>query len=142
LNVHLKFFYVSFLLCVALACLLLSAARTIQAYQQLQQSHQRILSGDVSSIDAWMTFPYIARVYQIPENCLYQSLRFPNTWMVRHATLHVIADHYARPLQNVIREVQRIIVHYRQNHAICGPPASPSSMAGPDQKGERDERSP
>lgn len=127
---HVKFLCVTLLLCLALACLLFFTARTIQAYQQFQQNHQRILSGDVSSIDTWMTFPYIAHVYRIPENCLYQSLRLPNTWMVRHATLRVIADHYARPLPGIIRDVQRVILRYRQDHTICEPAAPPVSPAG------------
>lgn len=119
-NVHIKFLCVSFLLCLALVCLLFSATRTIQAYQQLQQSHQRTLSGDVSSIDAWMTFPYIARVYHVPENCLYQSLHLPGSWTVRHSTLRVIADHYARSVDSVIKDVQQAILRYRINHIICG----------------------
>lgn len=118
-----KFLCVSLLLCLALGCLLFSAVETIQAYQKVQQSHQRILSGDVNSIDSWMTFPYIARVYHVPESCLYQSLRFPNTWMVRHSTLRVIADHYARPVDKVIRDVRQVILNYRKNHTICGTPA-------------------
>lgn len=131
-RIHVKFLCVSLLLCLALACLLFSATRTIQAYQQLQQSHQRILSGDVSSVDAWMTFPYIARVYHIPENCLYQTLHLPGTWMVRHSTLRVIADYYARPVDSIIRDVQRVILGYRQNHAICGTlaPSSATVSAG------------
>jgi hypothetical protein len=122
-NVHIKFLCVSLLLCLALAGLLFSATRTIQAYQQLQQSHQRTLSGDVSSIDAWMTFPYIARVYQIPENCLYQSLHLPGSWTVRHSTLRVIADHYTRSVDSVIKDVQQVILRYRRDHTICGTPA-------------------
>ncbi len=129
---RIKFFCVCLLLCLALGCLLFSAAETIQAYQKVQQSHQRILSGDVNSIDAWMTFPYVARVYHIPEGCLYQSLNLPNTWMVRHSTLRVIADHYARPVQAVIQDVRQVILRYRKNHAICGaqtPAASTASLA-------------
>lgn len=123
MNAYIKFLCVSLLLCLALAGLLFSATRTIQAYQQLQQSHQRILSGDVSSIDAWMTFPYIAHVYQIPENCLYQSLHLPGSWTVRHSTLRVIADHYARSVDSVIRDIRQIILRYRTDHTICGTPS-------------------
>ena len=126
---RIKFFCFCLLLCLALGCLLFSAAETIQAYQKVQQSHQRILSGDVNSIDSWMTFPYIARVYHIPEGCLYQSLRFPNTWMVRHSTLRVIADRYARPLQTVIQDVRQVILRYRKDRTICGTPIPPASTS-------------
>lgn len=124
MKVRVKFLCVSLLLCLALAGLLFSAVRTIQAYQKVQQSHQRILSGDVSSIDAWMTFPYIARVYHVPEGCLYQSLHFPSTWMVRHSTLRVIADRYARPVEKIIQDVRQVILRYRRDRTICGPPPS------------------
>lgn len=129
MKVRVKFLCFSLLLCLALGCLFFSAVKTIQAYQQVQQSHQRALSGDVSSIDSWMTFPYIARVYHVPESCLYQALHLPSTWMVRHSTLRVIADHYARPVEKVIQDVRQVILRYRRDHSICGTPTPLPSPA-------------
>jgi len=129
LKVHVKFLCFCLLLCLALGCLFFSAVKTIQAYQQVQQSHQRTLSGDVSSIDSWMTLPYIAHVYHIPESCLYQSLNLPGSWMVRHSTLRVIADHYALPTERLIQEVRQVILRYRKDHSICGTPTPLPSPA-------------
>lgn len=106
--------------------MLFSAVGTIQAYQKFQQNHQRILSGDVSTVDSWMTLPYVARVYHVPEPCFYQSLNVSATWLTRHSTLRDIAGHYKRPVNNVIIEVRQVILNYRKHHTICGPPASPT----------------
>jgi hypothetical protein len=106
--------------------MLFSAVGTIQAYQQLQQNHQRILAGDITTVDSWMTLPYVARVYHVPEACLYPSLHLPNTWTVRHSTLRSIADRYKRPVDKVIHDVQQVIISYRAHHSMCGPPASPT----------------
>lgn len=126
-----KFLCVSLLLCLALVCMLFSAVGTLRAYQQLQQKHQRVLVGDVTTIDSWMTLPYIARVYHVPEACLYPSLHLPSSWLVRHSTLRTIADHYKRPVTRVIHDVQQAILNYRQHRNACEAPASPTPSASP-----------
>jgi hypothetical protein len=125
LKIRVKFLLVSLLLALALACMFFSAAGTIQAYQQFEKNHQRITSGDVSTVDSWMTLPYVAHVYHVPETCLYQSLHVLNSWPTRHETLRALADRYRRPVNQVILEVQYAILNYRKHHIICPAPSPP-----------------
>ena len=131
LKIHLKLLCIGLLLGATVACMLFSAVGTIQAYQQLQQNHQRVMSGDVTTIDSWMTLPYVARVYHVPEGCLYPSLHLSNSWQVRHSTLRALADRSGRPVATIIHEVQQVILNYRRHHGTCGPlsPSPPPSAA-------------
>jgi len=124
-----KFIYTSLLLCVAVILTGFTATGTIQAYQHFQQDHQRIQAGDATTVSSWMTVTYVARVYKVPEPCFTQTLHLNDHWLVEHATLRVIADHYQRPLQKLIVDVQHIIVNYRRKQMTCGPP--PKSLRAP-----------
>lgn len=119
LSVRLKFLSVSLLLCVALAGTIFAAVRTVQAYQQLEQDHQQLIAGDVSTIRSWMTLPYIARVYRVPSSCLFQSLHVSEPTLKKYATLRSIADYYKKPVNVVIRDVQVMIQNYRHHRVNC-----------------------
>lgn len=121
-----KFVCLCLLLGVALVCLFFTAANTIQAYQQFQQDHQHLVAGDVSTVRFWMTIPYIARVYHVPELCLDQSLHISpsNSQLTKHATLRDIASRSKQPINTIIRDVQRTILNYRQKHMSCGSPST------------------
>lgn len=133
-----KFLYTSLLLCLALVVTCFTATGTIQAYQHFQQDHQRIQAGDVTTVSAWMTIPYVSRVYRVPEICFTQALHLNDYWLVEHATLRVIADSSRRPLQRLIRDIQDVIITYRRKQLYCGPspktikttgaPAPPSAI--------------
>jgi hypothetical protein len=124
LNVRLRLLGVSFLLCVALASVIFAAFSTVQAYQQFQQNHQRVMAGDVSTVSSWMTIPYIARVYHVPEECLTTSLHVSEYQLKKHATLRMIADYQQEQVDSLLHNVRNFILSYRQNHSICDTPAS------------------
>lgn len=125
MNVRLKLLTISLLLCVALASVIFAAANTVQAYQHLTQNRQRIITGDTSTVSPWMTLPYIAHVYHIPESCLIQSLHLPASISKRYASLRFIADYSHRPLDGVMRDVRSAIQQYRQHRFVC-PGATPT----------------
>lgn len=127
MTLRVKFLCVSLLLCLALTGMFLSAAGTIQAYQQLQKNHQHILSGDVSTVNSWMTLPYIAQVYHVPANCLTQSLHISDPWLIHHASLRVIADYTRQPLNTLLLNVRNTILTYRKHHTACPAPAPPKT---------------
>ena len=106
------------LLCLALAATIFCAIQTLQALQRFEKSRNLALSGDVSTIDDWMTLPYIARVYHVPENYLDQWLHIRDRQSTRHTTLHALADRYNRPVDSLIHDIQRAIVTYRKQHAL------------------------
>jgi hypothetical protein len=124
-NVRLKLLITSLLLCIALASVIFAAASTVRAYQHFTQNHQQIATGDTSTVSSWMTLPYIAHVYHIPESCLFQSLHIPAPISKKYATLRFIADYVHRPLDAVMHDVRITIEQYRQHHLIC-PSSTPA----------------
>jgi hypothetical protein len=119
------------LLCLSLGAAIFAAVTTFQAIQQFRQQRALTQSGDVSTVRPWMTVHFIAQTYHVPENYLYQSLNITNPQPVRHATLRVIADHYNKPVNDVIRNVQIAILSYRKQHPHGRtPPPDPGQLTG------------
>lgn len=77
-----------------------------------------------------MTIPYVAHVYRVPERCFTQALRLNDGWLVEHATLRVLADHYQRSLTIIIHNIQQVIVNYRRKQLTCGPPPKTTTTPG------------
>ena len=125
MTLRVKLLCVSFLLCLALAGMFFSAAGTIRAYQQLQQNHLHIITGDVSTVNSWMTLPYVSQVYHVPENCLTHALHVSDPWLIHHASLHVIADDTRQPLNTVLLKVRETILAYRKHPSACPSPTPP-----------------
>ena len=123
-----KFIYTSLLLCLAVFLTFFTATSTIQAYQYFQQDHQRIQAGDVTTVSSWMTIPYVSRVYKVPEPCFTQTLHLSNRWLVEHATLRTVADHYQRPLAGLLLDVQHVILNYRRKQLTCEQPPPAKSI--------------
>lgn len=99
----------------------LSAVHNFTVQQELTQTQ------DVQAVRPWMTVPYIARTYRVPTSYLYESLGVPEkNRHFEHATLHIIASQMRRPVNEVIRRVQRAIITYRQQHS---PPVRVASKA-------------
>ncbi len=97
------------------------------ALQNFQQQTMLTRKGDVSTIRPWMTIPYIASTYHIPESYLYGSLHLthlPSTPALHHTTLHVLAVRYKRPDEELIHEVQAAILTYRKQHSHVHPAAT------------------
>lgn len=130
MKTHVKLAITGLLLSLAVILVCFSATSTIQAYKHIQQNNRRVQTGDVTTIDAWMTIPYIARVYHVPELCFTQTLRISNRTLAEHATLRTIADHYHWPVQTLIQRMQQVILQYRQKRLSCNPPPKSSPMPG------------
>ena len=122
---RLKLFTTGFLLCIALGAAVFCAIQTVQAFQRFQQNRSMTLAGDVHTIRSWMTLPYIAHSYHVPESYLDEQLHITNPQEVRRASLYTLAQRYNRPLDRVIHDVQQAILNYRKQHPTHTPhPAS------------------
>lgn len=95
---------------------ILAAHATIGAVRSFQYESTLAKKGDVQTVGAWMTVPYIARVYHVPEPYLYQVLRIPPNPPPPHVTLHALSLHTKRPLNLLIKNVQNAILTYRKFH--------------------------
>jgi hypothetical protein len=112
-SVRVRVVLTGILLMLSLICALFAARATVGAFQNLQQERQQ---GDVQTIHPWMTIPYIAHVYQVPENYLYDALHLSNARPSRHTTLQELAIRLHRPVGTVIHTVQESIQLYRKEH--------------------------
>jgi exonuclease V gamma subunit len=127
---RLRFVILGVLLCLSTGAAIFAAVTTYHAIQQFKRERALAQSGDVSTIRPWMTVHFIAETYRVPENYLYQSLHIANPQPVRHATLRVLADHYKRPVNDVIHNIQVAILSYRRQHARSGSPSHAGQLNG------------
>lgn len=125
LSLRAKFIITCSLLLLALVCTVAAAEATVRAYRSFVQQHELAREGDVRTIGPWMTIPYIAHVYHVPESYLYHSLRIVDAHPPRHTTLHALATRYRRPVDDLIHTIQVAILTYRKQHS------HPHSSAGP-----------
>ncbi|HEY6541865.1 MAG TPA: hypothetical protein VIZ18_13045 [Ktedonobacteraceae bacterium] len=117
MNARVKLVVTAILLCLALALTVFCAEQTVQAFQRFQQEHQLAVTGDVSTIRPWMTVPFIAHFYHVPESYLDQSLHITNDKMVRHLPLRDLASRIKRPLNSLILDIQHAILNYRKHRS-------------------------
>ncbi len=133
MSLRTKFILTFILLLLALFCVAFSAKSTMQTVQKFRQQNAMANSGDVRTVDQWMTIPYIAHTYRVPETYLYSQLHLSNSRTLRHTTLEVLATRYKQPTSHLISEVQQAILAYRKLHSLTAMPAFALMMNKKDQ---------
>jgi hypothetical protein len=116
LSLRVKLILIGIFLLLALATTAIAANATYQAVQRFQQQKALAAAADVRTIRPWMTIPYIARYYHVPEAYLYRSLHIYDARPPRHATLHALAIRFNRPVDELVHQVQTAILNYRKQH--------------------------
>ncbi|MGO8951225.1 MAG: hypothetical protein ACLQUY_26935 [Ktedonobacterales bacterium] len=116
MSVRAKIILLSVLVGIALVATVFAAVTTCQAYGSLHHDALLVQAADVPAIRSWMTLHYIARIYHVPQDYLYQRLGVSNMPSLRHATLYDLAGSEHRPVQQVISSVQRAVDSYRQQN--------------------------
>ena len=106
----------SILLCLAIAATIFCAVQTFRAIQHFQRARALTAEGDVSTIQPWMTIPYISRFYYVPESYLNEQLNITNPESVGHIPLRALAVRYNRSIDSLIRDIQTAIKTYRKQH--------------------------
>jgi hypothetical protein len=96
------------LLLVCLFLLSIVAARAARAYLEMRNLRQ-VQAGAALGVRPWMTIPYIANTYDIPEDTLFQALNLPKTPRNRHTPLEAIARREHRDLDADIATLNRVI---------------------------------
>jgi len=119
------------LLILALSCTALAARATLKAVDAFQQESMLTRAGDVQAIRPWMTIPYIAQTYHIPESYLYQELKLTSSRQLSHSTLHVLAAYHQRSVDDLIRQLQKAILTYRKQHSHPLSPRPPAHSTPP-----------
>jgi hypothetical protein len=99
------------LVAILLVCLFLLSvvtARAVRAYLEMRNLRQ-VQAGAALGVRPWMTIPYIANTYGVPEDALFQALNLPKTPPNRHAPLEAIARREHRDLDADIATLNRVI---------------------------------
>lgn len=110
------------LLCLTLGLTLFFAVSLAHAVGRFNQERRLSLSGDVRTIRPWMTIPYIAKVYHVPESYLLDTLHISNPKSVRHVTLFSLSSRLGLSTDALIKQIQTAILTYREQHPPQTPP--------------------
>lgn len=115
------------ILLVLAACLLaLVGLRSVRSYQEMR-NEQRLRAGEAIGVRPWMTLPYIARVYNIPEADVFATLGLDQSDAHRRAPLQAIARREGRDLDADTLALNRLIEARRRERGTPVAPASPRS---------------
>ena len=120
LHVRIKLILTAILSILALVITMLTAQATVEAFSNFQQQRAFVASDDPRSIRSWMTLPYIAHVYHVPENTVYHSLHLQGVRQQQQTTLSGLALRYHRSVNDLIIDVQLTIQIYRNLHPPKG----------------------
>ena len=93
--------------------LILVVIFVLRAYRQYEYL-QKIESGTfaVESLRGWMTMPYIAQLYNVPENELYAALRVPAEGSAT-LSLQQLISKYNLDSQTARQAVEQVILKHR-----------------------------
>lgn len=119
------------LLCLALGLTLFCAVSLAHAVGRFNQERTLSLSGDVRTIRPWMTIPYIAKVYHVPESYLLDTLHISDSRSVRHVTLVTLSSRLNVSTDALIRQIQTAILTYRDQHPPQPPAPTPQGGLPP-----------
>lgn len=113
------------LLCLTLGLTLFCAVSLAHAIGRFNESRKLSLSGDVRTIRPWMTIPYIAKVYHVPESYLLETLHIANPESVRHVPLFSLSSRLGMSTDALIKQIQTAILTYRDQHPTQPPSPTP-----------------
>ena len=86
--------------------------RAYRAYTRFQLDAPANGLHDVEAIRGWMTLPYIARAYGVPEDALFDALSIPKAGNTRLSVKQLVAKYDRDPqatrqtIQQVVREMR------------------------------------
>jgi len=88
--------------------------RAYRAYTRFQPDAPVAGLRDVEAIRGWMTLPYIARAYGVPEDSLFRALAIPKVGNTRLSIKQLVAKYDRDPqatrqmIQQVVREMRAL----------------------------------
>ncbi|HEU5103879.1 MAG TPA: hypothetical protein VFU22_32905 [Roseiflexaceae bacterium] len=89
--------------------------RAYHAYTRLHPDIPASGMSDVEAIRGWMTLPYIARSYRVPEDSLWQALDIPKAGNARLSLKQLVAK-YARDPLATRQAIQQVLL--REQHVL------------------------
>jgi hypothetical protein len=87
--------------------------RAYRAYSRLQPAGLSASTTDVEAIRGWMTLPYIARAYGVPEDALFAALGIPKAGNQQLSVRQLVAKYDRDPL-TTRQAIQQVLLHERR----------------------------
>lgn len=107
--------------------------RSLRSFRHVRERGFRpppMATADVTTLRGWMTLPYVAVAYGVPEEYLFHELKIPPE-SNREASLVELNRRYRTGEEGqVLRELQEAILQFRRRHEQR-PPREPPPDAAP-----------
>lgn len=113
------------LLLLSLFAFFFITARVVHAILEVRNAEQ-IRNGAAVGVRPWMTVPYIARAYGVPEADLFNALGLAPTEQNRRTPLGALAKHNGRNLDADIATLNAVLT---ERHATPRAPAPPPPLS-------------
>jgi membrane protein DedA with SNARE-associated domain len=101
------------LLVVGLGLVSFFGTRAERAYYRLQQHQLASGTTDVEAIRGWMTLPYIAHAYGVPEDALFGALSIPKAGNERSSIKQLVTQYQRDPL-TTRQTIQQVLLEYQR----------------------------
>lgn len=88
----------------------------LRAYHAYDRFQRNALAADTSNVEAirgWMTLPYIARAYDVPEDALFEALGIPKAGNERSSLKQLVTQYQRDPLRTR-RTIQQVLLEYQR----------------------------
>jgi len=101
------------LVVVGLGLVSFFATRAYRAYDRLQQHELASGTTDIEAIRGWMTLPYIAHAYGVPEDALFGALGIPIAGNERSSVKQLVTRYQRDPLATR-QMIQQVLLQYQR----------------------------
>lgn len=118
------------LLALSIVLLLIVGLRLVRATLEMRNLRQ-VRAGEAVGVRPWMTVPYIAHTYGVPEEELFAALNLPDTHRNRRAPLQALAARHDRDLAADIATLNATVDARRGPVSPRPPPARPRPPTPP-----------
>jgi hypothetical protein len=109
------------LVIVGAALVALFGLRAYHAYQRFQGSALTAGATDVEAIRGWMTLPYLACAYGVPEDALFAALGVPKAGNERLSVKQLVAKYGRDPLATR-QAIQHVLLQHLRTSKPGGAP--------------------
>jgi hypothetical protein len=109
------------LVIVGAALVALFGLRAYHAYDRFQRSALTTGTTDVEAIRGWMTLPYIARAYGVPEDALFAALDVPKAGNERLSVKQLVVTYGRDPLATR-QTIQQVLLEHLRTSKPGGAP--------------------
>lgn len=118
------------LICIGLVVLgliltIMFSMRVVRSYLRIWQTGLEPGMTNVEAIRGWMTIPYIAKSYGVPEEYIFEQLDISPQGNRRRALHDLNQEYMAGDPGEIIEDVQRAIEQYQAKHGTPTPLPTP-----------------